>query len=85
MEHICKIEVFVTKSDNRCQFRCDVCNKKFEYTDALNHIDRTLGIDEWRRLRRISERFIIEKKRVKKINKNAVFSDKLNSEYIKIS
>ena len=95
-KHICKIEVFVNKKENNTQFRCFICNKFFNYGAALDHIDRTLGIDEWRRLRLIKEEFGFfkrkiakDKKRVSKISKDAkvtvkFYNDK-GSDYIQIS
>ena len=83
--HTCKIEVFITKYENKCQFRCSDCNKLFKYTDALVYIDNTLGLDEWRRLRHIQERFELDKNKFKKISKSFVFSNETEDEYIKIS
>ena len=55
-DHNHKLSVFITEKQ-KTSFLCKICFKRFNYIQAIDYVDKTVGLDEWRRLRSFYENF----------------------------
>ena len=55
-DQIHKLSVFITEKQ-KITFLCKTCFKHFSYIQAIDQIDKTVGLDEWKRLRSFYENF----------------------------